>query len=81
MRGERPKEIGLSASGFCSESNPSPGSKISMPEFGYGLFVARHFCRTIAGKLQPKVIHRRFNDFTLADPDVGLDTKLPAPKN
>jgi hypothetical protein len=58
MRGERPKEIGLSASGFCSESNPSPGTKISTPEFGYGLFVARHFCRMIAGKLQLKVIHQ-----------------------
>jgi len=29
-----PKEIGLSASGFCSESNPSPGTKISKPVFG-----------------------------------------------
>lgn len=41
MRDERPKEIGLSASGFCSESNPSPGSKISTPEFGCELFVAQ----------------------------------------
>ena len=41
MRNERPKEIGLSASGFCSRSNPSPGTKISTPEFGYELFVAR----------------------------------------
>ena len=28
------KEIGLSAIGFCSRSNPSPGTKISTPEFG-----------------------------------------------
>ena len=34
MRGERSKEIGLSASGFCSGSNPSPGTMISTPEFG-----------------------------------------------
>ena len=41
MRGERSKEIGLSASGFCSWSTPSPGSKISMPVFGCELFVAQ----------------------------------------
>ena len=35
------KEIGLSASGFCSESNPSPGSRISTPVFGCELFVAQ----------------------------------------
>jgi hypothetical protein len=58
MRDERSKEIGLSASGFCSESNPSPGTKISTPEFGYELFVARTFCRTMARFQQPKVIHR-----------------------
>ena len=32
--------MGLPASGFCSRSNPSPGTKISTPEFGCELFVA-----------------------------------------
>jgi hypothetical protein len=40
IRGERSNEMGLPASGFCSRSNPSPGSKISTPEFGCELFVA-----------------------------------------
>jgi len=52
------KEIGLSASGFCSESNPSPGTKISTPEFGCELFVAHDICRTAARRQQPKVIHQ-----------------------
>jgi hypothetical protein len=43
------KEIGLSASGFCSESNPSPGSRISLPVFGYELFVAQLKDVTIHG--------------------------------
>jgi hypothetical protein len=42
MRGERSKEIGLSASGLCSMSNPGPGTKISKPVFGCELFAA-HF--------------------------------------
>jgi hypothetical protein len=49
------KEIGLSASGFCSRSNPSPGTKISTPEFGCELFVAQGndgtFCGGGNGKL------------------------------
>ncbi len=40
LRNERSNEMGLSASGFCSESNPRPGSKISTPVFGCELFVA-----------------------------------------
>ena len=55
MRDERSKEIGLSASGFCSESNPSPGTMISTPVFGYELFVAHQkhdsFCRSDNWKL------------------------------
>ena len=43
------KEIGLSASGFCSESNPSPGTKISTPEFGCELFVAQGNDGTFCG--------------------------------
>jgi hypothetical protein len=42
MRGERSRRLGLSASGYCLLSNPSPGTKISTPVFGYELFVARH---------------------------------------
>jgi hypothetical protein len=40
IRGERSNEMGLPASGFCSRSNPSPGTKISTSEFGCELFVA-----------------------------------------
>jgi hypothetical protein len=57
MRGERSKEIGLSASGFCSESNPSPGSKISTPVFGCELFVARRFFRATPEYMQARVVH------------------------
>jgi hypothetical protein len=42
---------------FCSESNPSPGSKISTPEFGYELFAARLCCRAAGGNVQTKIIH------------------------
>jgi len=64
-RDERSKEIGLSASGFCSRSNPSPGSKISTPEFGYELFVAQSKGGTSHSDGNRKlftVIHQLFTD-------------------
>ena len=50
------KEIGLSASGYCSRSNPSPGTMISTPVFGSELFVAHDVSRTKAFKRQRQVI-------------------------
>jgi hypothetical protein len=46
VRGERSNEIGLPRCGFCSMSNPSPGTLISTPEFGCELFVAHRKHRT-----------------------------------
>ncbi len=58
------KEIGLSASGFCSESNPSPGTKISTPEFGCELFVAHKSILANCQKLQAEVVHRHGGEVT-----------------
>jgi hypothetical protein len=49
------KEIGLSASGSAPRSNPSPGTKISKPVFGYELFVAHKYCRSQSRKTQPQI--------------------------
>ena len=58
MRGERSRRLAYPTSGFCSESNPSPGTMISTPEFGCELFVAHRRFLAKRQKLQPKVIHR-----------------------
>ena len=58
MRGERLRRLAYPTSGFCSESNPSPGTKISTPEFGCELFVARPLFRSDGRAIQAQVIHR-----------------------
>jgi len=58
MRNERLIEIGLSASGFCSESNPSPGSKISTPVFGFEAVRYAFQEYQNSRRWQPEVIHR-----------------------
>src|SRR5439155_7305615 len=52
------KEIGLSACGYCSKSNPSPGTMISTPVFGCELFVAQSHRRPIVPGTQLKIIHQ-----------------------
>ena len=62
------KEIGLSASGFCSESNPSPGSKISTPVFGCELFVAQLKDLTIHSGGNRKLFTAIHNLFWMSHP-------------
>jgi len=68
MRNERSKEIGLSASGFGSVSNPSPGSKISPPVFGYELFVAQSKHVTIHGGCNRKLFTAIHNLMWMSHP-------------
>jgi hypothetical protein len=62
------KEIGLSASGFCSESNPSPGTKISTPVFGCELFVAQSKHVTIHGGCNRKLFTAIHNLIWMSHP-------------
>ena len=58
MRGERSRRLAYPHSGFCSKSNPSPGTKISKPVFGCELFVAQATFRLLGAKTQPEFVHR-----------------------
>jgi hypothetical protein len=58
MRDERSRRLAYPQSGFCSRSNPSPGTKISKPVFGWELFVAQRLYRLLGAKTQPEFVHR-----------------------
>jgi hypothetical protein len=58
MRDERLRRLAYPQSGFCSRSNPSPGTKISKPVFGWELFVAHKFCRIKKSRTQLQLIHK-----------------------
>jgi hypothetical protein len=56
-RDERSRRLAYPQADPAPKSNPSPGTMISLPVFGYELFVAQVNVRLATAKAQPKLIH------------------------